>query len=208
MDDYGGSGYQNSFPAVRLCKASQRTWKTSVTLPQSRNPTNCAQTKKKPFSEEHHLSKSWLIRLPMMIVPWNKTIFHGVSKHYSPRNWGRSDSGHGQILHHGIDLGFSPEIAGACQFSGCLKVLGGLEAKIIGGKPAKYAHPVLGNPTLEVILSNPNHDGKSLTMYIIVKLLISTDLPIHRPSTKTDEVTTRLLPPCAKRAKASLRRSP
>ena len=164
--------------------------------------------KKKPFSEEHHLSKSWLIRLPMMIVPWNKTIFHGVSKHYSPRNWGRSDSGHGQILHHGIDLGFSPEIAGACQFSGCLKVLGGLEAKIIGGKPAKYAHPVLGNPTLEVILSNPNHDGKSLTMYIIVKLLISTDLPIHRPSTKTDEVTTRLLPPCAKRAKASLRRSP
>jgi hypothetical protein len=44
--------------------------------------------------------------------------------------------------------------------------------KIIGGKPAKYAHPV--------------HDGKSLT----------------------NEVTTRLLPPCAKRAKASLRRSP
>lgn len=90
----------------------------------------CPEKKKKTlFSEEHHLSKSWLIRLPMMIVPWNKTIFHGVSKHYSPRNWGRSDSGHGQILHHGIDLGFRKPIAGACQFSGCLKVLGGLEAK-------------------------------------------------------------------------------
>ena len=121
--------------------------------------------KKTHVSEEHHLSKSWLIRLPMMIVPWNRNYFSWslqallAAKLRTERLRTRTNT----------SPWCRPWLLEADSWS--MSVLwvsksfkGGLEAKIIGGKPATYAHPVLGNPTLDVILSNPNHAGKSLTM--------------------------------------------